>query len=167
MRFLFCLAVLFMVGAPNDAAAAVAFFTAIFLAVRIFNEPTQSERRERTERLRREMEARTRKFEEEAQELRYAREEIFDELRRRMEEARLEVESMRRQRVRANGNHLSTELKHLNLTAMPRNKTELKRAWRKAMSDAHPDKPNGSTEAAQNVNAAYDKLLKYLPAEEK
>lgn len=172
MWFAFCLSLLFVVVAPNGLTAAFATIMAFFYVVRIFNEPTGSEIHEKAERLRREMEARTRKFEKDTQEFQRTREEMFHELRRRMEEAgreaRRDAEFARGQRTRRAGirSDISNELKHLNLTALPSNKAELKQAWRKAMSDAHPDKPNGSTSAAQDVNAAYDKLLRQFPARE-
>jgi curved DNA-binding protein CbpA len=36
---------------------------------------------------------------------------------------------------------------------------ELKRAWRAKVQAAHPDR-GGSTAAAQEINAAYDRMLK-------
>ena len=42
--------------------------------------------------------------------------------------------------------------------ALPFTTKELRAAWKKAIGKAHPDRPGGSNEAAQQVNAAYDYL---------
>ncbi len=39
---------------------------------------------------------------------------------------------------------------------------ELRRQYKELLKKYHPDNPNGSTEAAQEINAEYDKLFKAL-----